>query len=144
LCKGFERAGYRLQTTTLEPKGLIEVYPHPALVELSGAAKRLPYKVSKVRRYWPELSREQRRERLVQQWSRIVDLLENEIVGVAEKLPLPGPAASTAEMKAYEDGLDATICAWVGICALERRAQPFGDEESAIWIPMPRLNASDH
>ena len=40
-------------TRAIEPPGLIEVYPHPALLELSGAPTRLTYKAAKVRSYWP-------------------------------------------------------------------------------------------
>jgi len=43
--------------------------------------------------------------------------------------------ASAMELKAYEDSLDAVICAFVAICALQGRATPFGDRNSAIWIP---------
>jgi hypothetical protein len=50
-------------------------------------------------------------------------------------VPTPELTATRAELKAYEDKLDAVICAWVGICALEGRPTPFGDENSAIWIP---------
>jgi predicted RNase H-like nuclease len=46
------------------------------------------------------------------------------------------------EVKAHEDALDAVICAWVGVCALEDRATPFGDENSAIWIPSAQGRAS--
>lgn len=137
LTEGFARAGYPLQTETITTPGLIEVYPHPALVELTGATKRLPYKASKVRSYWPSASRMERRTRLYRQWSEIVDSLEHEINGVAEAMPKLEPNASAVEMKAYEDALDAIVCAWVGICALEGRAQPFGDDHSAIWIPKP-------
>jgi predicted RNase H-like nuclease len=35
---------------------LIEVYPHPALVELCDEPQRLPYKVGKLRSYWPDAS----------------------------------------------------------------------------------------
>ena len=42
LREGFERAGYPLQTDRLAPPSVIEVYPHPALVELAGALERLP------------------------------------------------------------------------------------------------------
>jgi predicted RNase H-like nuclease len=45
--KGFELAGYSLRTDTIARLGVIEVYPHPALVELAGAAERLPYKALK-------------------------------------------------------------------------------------------------
>lgn len=47
LREAFERAGYPLLTDTIAPLGAIEVYPHPALVELAGASERLPYKALK-------------------------------------------------------------------------------------------------
>jgi hypothetical protein len=42
LRQSFDRAGYPLLTNMMAPVGLIEVYPHPALVELVGASIRLP------------------------------------------------------------------------------------------------------
>jgi predicted RNase H-like nuclease len=44
LRKDFDKAGYPLQTDAIAPPGLIEVFPHPALVELANAERRLPYK----------------------------------------------------------------------------------------------------
>jgi predicted RNase H-like nuclease len=49
LREGFARAGFPLLTDNGASRGLIEVYPHPALVELAGAAERLPYKASRHR-----------------------------------------------------------------------------------------------
>jgi predicted RNase H-like nuclease len=135
LKNGFERAGYPLRTDTIAPKGVIEVYPHPALVELAGASERLPYKASKVRSYWPSADPPERRDRLYKQWSEIVTLLEGEIAGAKAALPRLDLNATGIQMKAYEDALDAIICAWVAVCALEGRAIAFGDEQSAIWIP---------
>jgi hypothetical protein len=43
-------------------------------------------------------------------------------------------ADSGVERKSCEDALDAVVCAWGAMCALEGRAAPFGDESSAIWI----------
>jgi predicted RNase H-like nuclease len=111
------------------------VYPHPALVELARAPQRLPYKLTKVRKYWPTATPSERRTRLLREWQRILDLLEKEIQGVCAALPLPSTSATALELKGYEDALDAVICAWVGICALDGRAKPHGDEHSAIWIP---------
>jgi predicted RNase H-like nuclease len=133
----FDLAGYPLLTKTMEPAGVVEVYPHPALVELAGAPIRLPYKASKVRSYWPSATPSERRLRLYRQWSEIVTLLEGEIAGVGAALPRLEMSASGVVVKAYEDALDAIICAWVAICVLEGRARPFGDENSAIWIPNP-------
>src|SRR5690606_2660545 len=49
---GFERVGYELRTEAPAEHGLIEVYPHPALIELSGAPMRLPYKEGNIGKYW--------------------------------------------------------------------------------------------
>lgn len=135
LGEGFEAVGYPLATETISTPCLIEVYPHPALVELAGAERRLPYKIGKARDYWPSLTPGERRANLVAMWSHIVGLLGREMDGVAEALPLPPSDAPLVAMKAYEDALDAVICAWVGITALEGRARPYGDAVSAIWIP---------
>jgi len=138
LNEGFRQAGYPLQTVAVTTPGLIEVYPHPALVELTGAQERLRYKASKVRAYWPSATPPERRTRLYDTWCEIVAWLEGEITGVAAALPKLASDARGVEIKAYEDTLDAIVCAWVGVYALEDRAVPFGDENSAIWIPRPR------
>lgn len=132
---GFEAAGYPLRTSAPVTDGLIEVYPHPALIELLRAVRRLPYKEGKMRKYWPELGPADRRARLVAQWSDIVAALEDEIDGVVTALPLPDLVAPRHQLKAFEDMLDAVVSAWVGICVLEGRAVSFGDGDSAIWIP---------
>jgi predicted RNase H-like nuclease len=131
----FEAAGYSLQTTVVAPPALIEVYPHPALVRLAKASVRLPYKLSKARRYWPTSTPLERRENLLKQWAAIVALLQEKIGGVSDLLRPPQAADSVAQLKAYEDMLDAVVCTWVGICALEGRARPYGDASSAIWLP---------
>jgi predicted RNase H-like nuclease len=140
LRQSFELAGYPLLTDNLGLVGVIEVYPHPALVELAAASKRLPYKASKVRAYWPGASLIERRALLYRQWSEIIALLEEEITGVAAALPGPAIDTRNIELKAYEDTLDAIVCAWVAICALEGRAMPYGDEDSAIWVPKPQAS----
>jgi predicted RNase H-like nuclease len=138
LRSAFEAAGYPLLTRVLRPPGVIEVYPHPALVELAGACERLRYKASKIGSYWPSDTRDQRRYLLFREWKGIVTLLEGEIAGVAAALPIPSHSARGVDLKAYEDTLDSIICAWVAVCALEGRAVPFGDHSSAIWIPRAR------
>ena len=54
-------------------------------------------------------------------------------------MDLPLADAPTRALKAFEDQLDAVVCAWVGVCALEGRARAYGDAESAIWVPHPRV-----
>jgi hypothetical protein len=76
---------------------------------------------------------------LFREWAGIVALLESEIEGVAAILKTPEPGASALEIKAYEDALDAVVCAWVAVCALEGRAVAFGDDSAAISIPCARV-----
>lgn len=135
-----EVSGYPLLTNGISTPGLIEVYPHPALVELTSAIERLPYKVSKTRIYWRTETPPNRRYRLLEQWTAIVAALESEIAGVSAMFPIPQHTAATWELKAFEDALDAVICAWVGICALEDRAIAYGDNDGAIWIPVAKQN----
>src|SRR5665811_2572672 len=70
LQEGFAARGYPLLTQTAIPPGLIEVYPHPALLELAQEPERLPYKIAKVRNYWPSCSPDERRLRLFEQWTK--------------------------------------------------------------------------
>ncbi|MCM2500652.1 DUF429 domain-containing protein [Neorhizobium galegae] len=42
------------------------------------------------------------------------------------------------ELEAFEDMLDAVVCAWIGACVLDGRARAYGDEASAIWVPRPQ------
>jgi predicted RNase H-like nuclease len=141
LREAFADCGYRLQTAAhpsppyLDTPALIEVYPHPALVELTGATERLRYKISRANKYWPALKPAERRENLLEAWTEIAAALEPQIEGVTAGLPALGAIASGLDLKAHEDALDGVVCAWVGVCALEGTAAAFGDANSAIWIP---------
>lgn len=135
LTKGFAHQGYPLVTSGGTLPALIEVYPHPALIELAVANRRLPYKHGKTRAYWPEDDRLTRRRKLYEVWGGIIELLETRIRGVATALTLPDLGCRGYELKAFEDALDAVVCAWVGVCVLDGTAKPYGDDTSAIWIP---------
>ncbi|WP_353822254.1 DUF429 domain-containing protein [Mesorhizobium sp.] len=133
-----EHMGYKLRTSGLVSHGLIEVYPHPALIEFASAERRLPYKFGNRRSYWPDQPSTVRSLNIFREMKGIASLMENEISGVKAAMPeLDYAKASGREWKAYEDMLDAVVCAAVGICVLEGRAVPFGDDQSAIWIPKP-------
>jgi len=137
LRSGFDTVGYPLSTTELQFPSLIEVYPHPALIELLNAEKRLPYKISNRGKYWPDHTADERLDLILNCWQSISTALEGRISGVATALPIPPRNSKIAAFKSFEDSLDAVICAWVAICALNDKAVPFGDEDSAIWIPLP-------
>jgi len=113
----------------------IEVYPHPAIIELLGLDERLKYKVSKLQKYWPELDRDQRRISVVKNLNRLRSALNKRIAGVAQWLPAAQSFEQASQLKGYEDTLDAIVCAWIGCEFLAGRCVAYGDRESAIWLP---------
>ena len=120
------RRGYRLLTAPDQKKGLIEVYPHTALIELLKAEKRLPYKIGRISKYWPEADKITRRKNLIKTWAKIIDALEEKILGVKAKMLLPDPNSETWKFKVFEDGLDSIICCLVGVNYMEK-------EGSTLW-----------
>ncbi len=138
LSEGFAAAGFPLATSTTPagtPNRLVEVYPHPALITLTAADYRLPYKVSRSRRYWPKSSPAERKANLLAVFGGIASALKREIRDIPIELPGPDDAISLSGLKRYEDSLDAIVCAWVGARYLEGRASPYGDDTAAIWVP---------
>lgn len=131
-------AGYPLATTTLHPPCRIEIYPHPALIELMAAPYRLEYKAGKTGKYWPGLPLPERKARLFAVWAEIVAALDGVIAGSAAALVLPPPEARGATLKAFEDKLDAVVAAYAGAMALDGRAVAYGDALSAVWVPVGR------
>ena len=68
-------------------RGLIEVYPHAALIAFLNAPRRLEYKAGKIAAYWPKLASEKRPAELRAVWARIVEALDRRIEGVSAALP---------------------------------------------------------
>jgi predicted RNase H-like nuclease len=136
-----EAKGYELIVAAdpLPPLSLAEVYPHPALLRLMGARERVPYKVGKTKTYWPQASPEKRRAAVLDSLRNIVEALEAFIIGVKREVAprLEGTKKGFAPLKPAEDMIDAIVCAWIGATILEGAAEPIGDEDSAIWIPLP-------
>lgn len=131
--------GYRLQTAD-DPAGaagLLEVYPHVALLALLELDFRLPYKVSRSSQYWrkerPTIPT--RIERLLEAFAEISAALGQQIGAIPLALPAAGQVRSLAALKPLEDSLDALICAWVGIEHLHGRTLGLGDSTAAIWCP---------
>jgi predicted RNase H-like nuclease len=138
LRRGFENEGFALATSPahLPLRALLEVHPHAALVRLMREERRLPYKLARLRQYYPGASAAERRARLLATWRRIARAVGSEVEGTGALLPMRRLAAlPVARLKAVEDALDAVICAWVGAEVARGNADAFGDESAAIWVP---------
>lgn len=138
ISREFAEAGYSIATTSeaCPTTGrLLEVYPHPAILTLLRCSYRVPYKVSKSRRYWPKLPAAERTSRLIGEFAAIYSGLPISIDSCMLPIPAPGTPITLAGLKRYEDALDALVCAWVGTRYLHKAAVPFGDGTSAIWCP---------
>jgi predicted RNase H-like nuclease len=117
-------------------KVFIEMYPHPALLTLMNADYRIPYKVSKSARYWPNTCVKVRKTLLLKCFAGIVKKLNRDISNINLQLPAPEETPSLNYLKRHEDALDALICCWVGARYFDDRAEPLGDNHSAIWCPV--------
>jgi predicted RNase H-like nuclease len=134
-----EQRNYPLVVTrTVPPRhpALIETYPHPITMWLCDTRRRVPYKARNSGKYWPGLPLAERRRKLLAVWQDIIDAVGQHIDGIS----LPSidylSTVSSGALKAFEDGLDALICAIAGISYLAGNAIPYGDAESAIWLPV--------
>jgi predicted RNase H-like nuclease len=149
IADAFAKAGYPIATDRSQVNlghALVEVYPLAALVRLFNATVRPAYKVAKMARYFrtesPQLSRDQRIDRLLNTWADILAALRSEISVMRFELPDRSKLKFAADLKPYEDKLDALISAWVGACVLEGRAEPLGNDDCAIWVPMKLSGAT--
>ena len=132
---GLTALGYQLEVARPHEGTVIEVYPHPALLTLLDRDFRVPYKVSKSRKYWPNTPIQMRAEHLFEEFQAIYAGLAGKLNGLPLGfLPAP-PYPSLNFLKRYEDALDALVCAWVGSRYLACQANNYGDEQAAIWIP---------
>jgi len=142
MSNGFAKMGYRLRTTEewlyTEKRQLIEVYPHPALLNLLEAKYRIPYKESKNKRYWPKATIEQRKRNLLHEYKKIIAGLKKDIDQIELTLPSEEEidSFSFASLKTIEDSIDALVCAWVGIRHIQGQTKAYGDKNAAIWIPL--------
>jgi predicted RNase H-like nuclease len=68
-------------------------------------------------------------------WQDILDAI-GQLIAVANLPPIGQlSTAGSSALKAFEDALDALICAIAGISYLTGNAIPYGDADSAIWLP---------
>ena len=130
------RKGYRLKTA-MSPQSslaLAEIYPHPALLRLMAVKERVPYKVAKTTRYWPNASPDERLLRVRAELRKIARRLDEVIAGVLPIVDVEAPQTFSA-LKSAEDMIDAIVSAWIGTTILGDAAEAFGDEDLAIWAP---------
>jgi predicted RNase H-like nuclease len=137
LTAAFRSGNFALKAVGDEPssRSLIEVYPHVALLSLLKRSRRIPYKVSKSRKYWPQASIAERIALLLEQFGAILAALADELGPVELNLPSADTVVSLSTLKRYEDVLDALVCAWAGLEFLKGRTTPLGDEDAAVWCP---------
>jgi predicted RNase H-like nuclease len=140
LYRDAKTCGLELRTKATYKRGekneLLEVYPHAALLSLLSLDKRYAYKISKSRKLFKGLSLSERKNEHLAAFRVLKSALDNKIFDIPDFLPANDSAIENlASMKAYEDMLDALVCAWVGIEHLERRSDPYGDDVASIWVP---------
>ena len=138
LTQEFNNAGYSI-AHALESPGermrLVEVYPHPALLTLLARDYRVPYKVGKSRKYWPNTTVKQRITALLNEFHAIHQALVQVLGATGFVLPAVDDVPALSSLKRYEDALDAIVSAWVGVRYAEGNAIPYGDDKTAIWCP---------
>ena len=131
--------GYPLCVASDSPgrSGVIEVYPHVALLALLQRDYRVAYKVSRSLLYWKaeKLPVSERIRRLLVEFRQIRTALNQHIGAIALPLPEPEQVSALAALKPLEDSLDALVCAWVGMEHLQGRTRGLGDSIAAIWCP---------
>ncbi len=138
LSNAFGAAGYPLATVGTSVAGapcMLEVYPHPALLSLLKRSRRIPYKVSKSRDYWPSFTLLQRIQALLTEFVAIHSALAAAFGPLNIPIPAEGSVQKLVYLKRYEDALDALVCAWVGMEFLAGRTVALGDDTAAIWCP---------
>ena len=135
LLQEFELAGYELAVfgTHRRVRQVIEVYPHVAVMRLLGADYRVPYKLGRMSKYWPDAAPAERRKRVRANLGRILRALREQVDDL--RLRVPGATAGPAELKRFEDALDGVVCAWIGTRYLEDPRPRLRGWNAAIWTP---------
>ncbi|MFP4094479.1 MAG: DUF429 domain-containing protein [Cyclobacteriaceae bacterium] len=117
----------------------LEVYPHVTIIEMMRLDYRLPYKSQKRRKYWKDKSSEEQYQLAVRQLQFLAEGIQEQINNnIYDYLPKLDTKESYKMhfLKAYEDVLDAIICALSGCFFLQGKAVGLGDKSSAIWVPV--------
>jgi predicted RNase H-like nuclease len=137
LRKQFEQARFPLSTHKRVSPALIEVYPHPALLTLMKTSYRFKYKLSRRAALWPDASPKDRLANVRDALQSIMTTLSRRVQLDAGSLRFASvvPPVRIAQMKAFEDAIDALVSAWAGTTYLEGAGKMFGDSNAGIWVP---------
>lgn len=100
---------------------------------------RLPYKVDKKNSYkeWKALIPEERTKKVIGNLNKIINKLRESILNVEDFLPLLDEEKEYRlwQLKAYEDMIDATICALTGVNYIVGNIKGYGEKDGTIWVP---------
>lgn len=137
-----KKEGFVLEQSTkpLRSKTIFEVYPHTAIIEYFNLSYRLAYKVGKRSSYkeWVNLTKEEKTMKLVDNLNFLLKGLSSRILNLHDFIK---PISATInyklwQLKAYEDCIDAVLCALVGVDHLTGKTKGYGDSEGSIWVPL--------
>jgi hypothetical protein len=98
----------------------------------------LAYKVSRVNKYWRNKNPAARWLCWAVEIEKLRQRLIVKIENLSEMVP-PGISLLDFPVRVrqdYENVIDALVCAWAGCEFLSGRNRAYGDENSAIWIPI--------
>jgi predicted RNase H-like nuclease len=116
---------------------VVEVFPHPAMVAIFGLQRTLKYKAK------PRRSRELQLAAWQAYQNHLQALANGDppLQGLASLLAVDVATLRPRALKAYEDQVDAVMCAYIGLYANRwgtRRCAVFGSlAEGSIFTPVP-------
>jgi len=133
----FASHGYSLKTELpVGARALLEVYPHTVALYILRASYRIPYKVQRAGRYYPNRVPLERKRRVAADVCRLRETLGEVVRDLPSRLSVE-PGMRLPKWKGVEDQVDALLCAVAGKAALSGSFHPFGNSRAAVWNPHP-------
>lgn len=141
LVNDFKEVGYKLSLANdvIRENALIEVYPHASIIEYLELDYRLPYKVGKKNSYkaWKHLLPEERTKKIITNLNMLIERLGRSVSNVSDFIPILDIEEdyNIWQLKAYEDMIDALICALTGLSYVTGNIRGYGEKDGTIWVP---------
>jgi predicted RNase H-like nuclease len=121
---------------------VVEVFPHPAMVAIFKLQRTLKYKAKPGRSKETQLAA----WRSYQEHLHNLRTADPTLIGLEELLAVDVASLAPTALKAYEDRVDAVMCAYIGLYAHRwgaERCMVFGSlEEGSIFTPVPEEMSS--